>query len=132
MEEQKICLKFIDPIELHLNLATHKSATLLNTQLISQVQKTFTNMLVWVTASESDLMKSKYEKEIKAAFQLDALEIDFVLLCFYVFRTLLRDRIYGYFYDLYGFVNAVPPAQTIDHLILIIKNDLEKYDLRLV
>lgn len=49
-----------------------------------------------------------------------------------MFRTLLRDRIYGYFYDLYGFVNAVPPAQTIDHLILIIKNDLGKYDIRLV
>lgn len=68
MEEQKICLKFIDPVELHLNLATHKSATMLNSQLVTQVQKTFTNMLAWVTASESDLMKSKHEKEIKAAF----------------------------------------------------------------
>lgn len=125
--EQKSQLRFIDNTEIQLN-STLLSASLAVGELLTVVTRTFQKCLLWFTSAAP----SSVELELQAEYHVEAVTPDLIEFVFCAFKTLLRDRPFGYTYCPSNFVSCVNPALTVTNLCKIIKNEGSQYPIEFV
>jgi hypothetical protein len=131
LTEQKCVLRFIDNIEICLNLPLFCTSKVI-ADLMDKIKQLFAKCLTLMVTPKSTPNHYNLEQEIKADLGVSELTLEIIEFIFCGFKTLLRDRSFGYTYCPTAFLNQTPPAQTITNLIAVIRNENSLYPLDFV
>ena len=95
VNEQKATLRFIKNLDLCLDLDMFAVSNQIN-DVMSLVLKHFAKSLRWLLTDPSDPTRADIEHTLTTEFQVQAVTPAFIEFVFQAFKTLLRDRAYGY------------------------------------
>jgi hypothetical protein len=106
-------LKFIDNFEINLNLQIFRASQVFNKELMLKVYEGFSDVLSWLVTEAESPMRASLEQKVKTHFTLAQVTDEFVAFVFCAFKSLLRDRVYGFTFCPHAFLTTVPPSQVI-------------------